>query len=608
MKNIQIFTALIAMSFILIVGIVVRYTGAADVTATAEITNTAPTVDTIRVATTAYATDNLTSGGILPNVGTSRTVHINGQISDANGENDIASSSLALVFHKTSSTNTCTVDNNDCYRITTCDTIYTDGDDTQISYNCEAPLAYWIDATDAASTYSSDTWTAYVAVNDLTASQGTLSATIEVNSLLALNLPDAIDYGTRSLGEQSSSTTNIETVLTQRGNAKTDVQVSGTNMNCNVLGTLATSSQKWSLTDVGTASSTTLTDVLVATERNINLRIDETNELAANLYWNIAIPASGVKGLCTGANTILIIAQAVAIANGGNWVSRTSAADNDWFGITYGNGLFVAVSATGVGNRVMTSLDGITWTSRTSAADNQWTSVAYGNGLFVAVAVSGSGNRVMTSPDGITWTLRVSAASNQWRSVTYGNGLFVAVSGTGSGNRVMTSPDGITWTSRASAADNPWYGVTYGNGLFVAVAISGSGNRVMTSPDGITWTSRTSAVNNSWFSVTYGNGLFVAVSLDGSGNQVMTSPDGITWTSRTSVVANTWYSVTYGNGLFVAVAISGSGNRVMTSPDGINWTSRTSAADNSWYSVTYGNDLFVAVSATGVGNRVMTSE
>ena len=44
----------------------------------------------------------------------------------------------------------------------------------------------------------------------------------------------------------------------------------------------------------------------------------------------------------------------------------------------------------------MSSPDGITWTIRTSAADNDWRSVAYGNGMFVAVASSGTGNRVMT--------------------------------------------------------------------------------------------------------------------------------------------------------------------------------------------------------------------
>ena len=129
----------------------------------------------------------------------------------------------------------------------------------------------------------------------------------------------------------------------------------------------------------------------------------------------------------------------------------------------------------------MTSPDGITWTSRSSATDNDWRDVTYGNGLFVAVSSTGINNRVMTSPDGITWTSRSSAANNGWYSVTYGDGLFVAVSYDGFKNRVMTSPNGINWTSQISATDNNWYGVTYKNGLFVAVSSSGINNRVMIS-------------------------------------------------------------------------------------------------------------------------------
>ncbi len=288
------------------------------------------------------------------------------------------------------------------------------------------------------------------------------------------------------------------------------------------------------------------------------------------------------------------------------WTSRTSAADNSWNSVTYGNGLFVAVATTGTGNRVMTSPDGITWTSRTPAADNTWNSVTYGNGLFVAVAGSGTGNRVMTSTDGITWTSRTSAADNIWNSVTYGNGLFVAVAITGTGNRVMTSPNGITWTSRSAAADISWSSVTYGNGLFVAVSSAAFGYVVMTSPDGITWISRSAPTTTNWNFVTYGNGLFVAVGRrsTSTGTGIMTSPNGITWTTITAPVSAVWQSVTYGNGLFVAV----SSNRVMTSPDGITWTTQTPAANNSWRSVTYGNGLFVAVASTGTGNRVMTSE
>jgi uncharacterized delta-60 repeat protein len=314
---------------------------------------------------------------------------------------------------------------------------------------------------------------------------------------------------------------------------------------------------------------------------------------------------NGVGG--SAASAAVDVETARGVNSGINWAIQSPATNNGWYSVAYGNGLFVAVSYNGTGNRVMTSPDGITWTTRNSAADNDWYSVTFGNGLFVAVAGSGTGNRVMTSPDGITWTIRTSAANNTWQSVTYGSGLFVAVANSGTGNRVMTSPDGITWTIRTTPVNNSWQSVTFGNGLFVAVAVSGTGNRVMTSPDGITWTIRTSAADNQWYSLTFGNGLFVAVAASGSGNRVMTSPDGITWTIRTSAANNSWYSVKFGDGLFVAVAGSGAGNRVMTSPDGITWTIRSSAADNSWYSVSFGNGRFVAVAYSGNVNLVMTS-
>ena len=85
------------------------------------------------------------------------------------------------------------------------------------------------------------------------------------------------------------------------------------------------------------------------------------------------------------------------------------------------------------------------WTISTSPVDNSWYSVCYGNGIFVAVSNSGTGNRVMTSPDGITWTISTSPADNNWLSVCSGNGIFVAVSNSGTGNRVMTSGTIVTY-------------------------------------------------------------------------------------------------------------------------------------------------------------------
>ena len=257
--------------------------------------------------------------------------------------------------------------------------------------------------------------------------------------------------------------------------------------------------------------------------------------------------------------------RAILVGQGGKKRTGLATARDVLNGITFSNAAAADLKGEMWAGEASVSPDSLKpWTIRTSAADNSWRSVCYGNGLFVAVASIGTGNRVMTSPDGINWTTRTSVVDNSWRSVCYGNGLFVAVAINGVGNRVMTSPDGINWTIRTSAADNSWYSVCYGNGLFVAVAYSGVGNRVMTSPDGINWTIRTSAADNPWRSVCYGNGLFVAVANTGTGNRVMTSPDGINWTIRTSAADNTWYFVCYGNGLFVAVADTGAGNRVMT--------------------------------------------
>ena len=281
----------------------------------------------------------------------------------------------------------------------------------------------------------------------------------------------------------------------------------------------------------------------------------------------------------------------------GEWTPRQATEANEWQSVTYGNGLFVAVSGDGT-NRVMTSHDGINWTARQAAGNGSWQSVTYGNGLFVAVSQWGS-HAIMTSPDGITWTVRSSAPPAHWISITYGNGMFVAV---GINSNIMTSSDGITWTVRTIIEQNTWFSVTYGNGIFVAISPSGT-HRLATSLDGITWTSHTSPSEIGW-SVTYGNGVFVSLSTNNN-NRVMSSLDGITWTVHTAPVSITWNSVTYGNGLFVAVSSFGT-NQVMTSPDGITWTVRQAAQANLWTSVTYGNGLFVAVSRDGT-DRIMTA-
>lgn len=128
--------------------------------------------------------------------------------------------------------------------------------------------------------------------------------------------------------------------------------------------------------------------------------------------------------------------------NGINWtgVSTVNNNNNGWQNVCYGNGTFVAVADTGSnGTRVMYSTNGgQSWTAANYPVENAWWNVCYGNGLFVIVGITGVGNRVMTSVDGIIWTIRESAADNVWNGVCYGNGIFAAVSNTGTANnRVM---------------------------------------------------------------------------------------------------------------------------------------------------------------------------
>jgi hypothetical protein len=78
----------------------------------------------------------------------------------------------------------------------------------------------------------------------------------------------------------------------------------------------------------------------------------------------------------------------------------------------------------------MTSSNGINWTSRASILDNDWTSVCWSNDLdiFMAVSSSGTGNRVMSSTNGINWFSQTSATDNNWQSITWCNSLSMFIS------------------------------------------------------------------------------------------------------------------------------------------------------------------------------------
>jgi len=317
-----------------------------------------------------------------------------------------------------------------------------------------------------------------------------------------------------------------------------------------------------------------------------------TVDLAAGLYSYASTQPVSVGGVSLSGNGLENYASTItsiqAANDGTTWTARTSGFGTTTIrGVTYGDGLYVAVGLSGT---MTTSTDGITWTVRTSGfGTTTILGVTYGDGLYVAV---GSSGKLTTSTNGTTWTTRTSGfGTTSIRSVTYGDGLYVAV---GSSGKLTTSTDGTTWTTRTSGfGTTTILGVGYGDGLYVAVGDSG---KLTTSTDGTTWTTRTSGfgTTNIW-GVTYGDGLYVAV---GDLGKLTTSTDGTTWTARTSGFGTTTIrGVGYGDGLYVAVGDSG---KLTTSPDGTTWTSRTSGFGTTTIrGVGYGDGLYVAVGESG---------
>lgn len=305
-------------------------------------------------------------------------------------------------------------------------------------------------------------------------------------------------------------------------------------------------------------------------------------------------------------STVYSLEPRVTFSSPGATVTAgTLPATKNWTSICYGDvsgGRFVAVSTdvSGVtftaGTTAAYSSNGVSWTVSTLPAAAKWTAVAYGNGLYIAISQSGIG---AYSEDGITWT-ETALPDRAWTSLTFNEGKFVAMS---DGSYVSAyTDDGVSWTQVVMPDGADWSSITYGKGKFVAVAYSDSSlTTTAYSNDGITWGIGSFAGGASC--IAYGQGKFIAFDGATLGDTVFWSENGTSWNSLTLPVAKEWKSVTYGHGKFVAVA---AGSTVgLMSDDGINWVDTPSlGSETKWRSIAFGNPInsgkFVAV-AGGTG-------
>lgn len=272
---------------------------------------------------------NLTIGNVWPEVlevfvndadpslalspATTTTVYCIGVIRDYNGENDFVNAN-ATFFDTTVSTYNAADDNNYHYTNSSCNITksfgsyqgYTD-DEFHALANCSFEVEYYANA---------QSWECRVDVNDTMNWEDNRSDTITISPLLALGLPDVIDYGTVDATYVSDE--NV-TNVTNYGNVQINLTLEGYGivpgdgiaMNCTKgnVGNISIEYEKYNLsaTTAGAvslsefeASYINLTSAPVSKRFELAARTnDATNDAIKKSYWRIYVPM-GVAGTCQG--------------------------------------------------------------------------------------------------------------------------------------------------------------------------------------------------------------------------------------------------------------------------------------------------------------------
>ena len=293
------------LASVLICSLVYPYVSVDDAQADSATSTTSVTVSNATPVISAVTIN--ASAAITLTENTTKNVVVKATVTDNNGCEEITTGSgtISAVLYRSGATNgaACTASNNDCYPVTlTVDTGTCSGaSDTSFDVTGSADLKHYADPTDAGSAHAAETWKTTVSAFDGNAT-GTGDATVELNTLSALDISGNIAYGSLGVGTNSGSTPQT-VVVTNTGNVAMDPQVSSSAaMNCTV-GTIPVANQKYSATTFTYTSGGT---ALSATPTTLNLTLPKQTTASAvtsTSYWGIGIPASGVSGTCGGSNT-----------------------------------------------------------------------------------------------------------------------------------------------------------------------------------------------------------------------------------------------------------------------------------------------------------------
>ena len=231
---------------------------------------------------------------------TTKNVVCAGTVTDTNGYTDISHVG-AFLYRTGVGTSTASDENNLYRRYGDSECIPSGGAGNSETYTCTFPVQYYADPTDAGSPYAADNWTCELHPADAVATGTPAIDTVEMASLLALNVTASINFGTLNANTDSGST-NQQTTITNTGNRDMDPELSGSAMTDGGSGSIPASQQKYAdaaftYSSGGTALSTSPTGV------NLVLPQRTTTEITDILYWGLGVPNGSPAGSYTGSNT-----------------------------------------------------------------------------------------------------------------------------------------------------------------------------------------------------------------------------------------------------------------------------------------------------------------
>lgn len=271
-----------------------------------------PTVDTV----TAAQTSGGSQSAFNLNESVSTTLFVHGSITDTDGCEDVAvNGTVTGKFYRSNlgAADTCTNDNNDCYPLLNANctkTACSGPGDNIFNYECTAEIQYYADSTTAGANVSTD-WTAKVKATDQATNVGTLTDTIEMNTLISLAVQANMSYGNISLDtvgpEQTFTVTNsgnsgIDTNLKVDGAMICDGQGSQ-NIPAGNTHYSGTSGFSW-------ADGTALTTSNAEFELNLGPRMNDGAPITKDLFFKLKMPVSGLRGMCTNTLTTTALADA----------------------------------------------------------------------------------------------------------------------------------------------------------------------------------------------------------------------------------------------------------------------------------------------------------